>query len=154
MAADKPHPLLQNSLVLRKYTDFWDFTLVSFWQFQAKKMIKHFYDLMDSWCGWTQNPMYQTQRTLNSITLAMKGFLCSSPSGIHEILEMLYQFAESLIHGVQRRCLATVRKQFWWFIWFFLAKVANLYYIIFTVFKKYWWNTVVYFISGTQDTFI
>ena len=36
----------------------------------------------------------------------------------------------------------------------FLAKVANLYYIILTAFKKYWLNTVAKFISGTQETFI
>ena len=36
----------------------------------------------------------------------------------------------------------------------FLAKVANLYYIILTAFKKYWPDTVLKFISGTQDTFI
>ena len=36
----------------------------------------------------------------------------------------------------------------------FLAKVANLYYIILTAFKKYWPDTVAKFISGTQDTFI
>ena len=36
----------------------------------------------------------------------------------------------------------------------FLAKVANLYYMILTAFKKYWPNTVAKFISGTQETFI
>ena len=36
----------------------------------------------------------------------------------------------------------------------FLAKVANLYYILLTAFKKYWPKTVAKFISGTQDTFI
>ena len=36
----------------------------------------------------------------------------------------------------------------------FLAKVANLYYMILTAFKKYWPDTVAKFISGTQDTFI
>jgi len=36
----------------------------------------------------------------------------------------------------------------------FLAKMANLYYMILTAFKKYWPNTVVKFISGTQETFI
>ena len=36
----------------------------------------------------------------------------------------------------------------------FLAKVANLYYIILTAFKKYWPDTVAKFISGTQETFI
>ena len=36
----------------------------------------------------------------------------------------------------------------------FLAKVANLYYIILTVFKDYWPDTVAKFISGTQETFI
>ena len=36
----------------------------------------------------------------------------------------------------------------------FLAKVANLYYIILTAFKKYWSDTLAKFISGTQDTFI
>ena len=35
----------------------------------------------------------------------------------------------------------------------FLAKVANLYYLILTAFKKYWPDTVAKFISGTQDTF-
>ena len=38
--------------------------------------------------------------------------------------------------------------------WAFLAKVANLYYIILTAFKKYWPDTVAKFISGTQETFI
>ena len=36
----------------------------------------------------------------------------------------------------------------------FLAKVANLYYIILTAFKKYWPDTVATFISRTQETFI
>ena len=36
----------------------------------------------------------------------------------------------------------------------FLAKVANLYYMILTAFKKYWPDTVAKFISGTQETFI
>ena len=36
----------------------------------------------------------------------------------------------------------------------FLAKVANLYYILLTAFKKYWPDTVAKFISGTQDIFI
>ena len=36
----------------------------------------------------------------------------------------------------------------------FLAKMANLYYILLTVFKKYWLDTVAKFISGTQETFI
>ena len=36
----------------------------------------------------------------------------------------------------------------------FLAKVANLYYMILTAFKKYWTDTVAKFISGTQETFI
>ena len=36
----------------------------------------------------------------------------------------------------------------------FLAKVANLYYILLTAFKKYWPDTVAKFISGTQETFI
>ena len=36
----------------------------------------------------------------------------------------------------------------------FLAKVANLYYIILTSFKKFWPDTVAKFISGTQETFI
>ena len=36
----------------------------------------------------------------------------------------------------------------------FLAKVANLYYIILTAFKKYWPDTVAKIISGTQETFI
>ena len=36
----------------------------------------------------------------------------------------------------------------------FLAKVANLYYMILTAFKKYWPDTVVRFESGTQDKFI
>jgi len=36
----------------------------------------------------------------------------------------------------------------------FLAKVANLYYIILTAFKKYWPDTVAKFLSGTQETFI
>ena len=35
-----------------------------------------------------------------------------------------------------------------------LAKVANLYYIILTAFKKHWPDTVAKFISGTQETFI
>ena len=35
----------------------------------------------------------------------------------------------------------------------FLAKVANLYYMIMTALKKYWPDTVAKFISGTQDTF-
>ena len=35
-----------------------------------------------------------------------------------------------------------------------LAKVANLYYIILTAYKKYWPDTVAKFISGTQETFI
>mgnify|MGYP001313340070 CR=1 FL=1 len=35
-----------------------------------------------------------------------------------------------------------------------LAKVANLYYMILTAFKRYWPNTVANFISGTQETFI
>ena len=35
----------------------------------------------------------------------------------------------------------------------FLAKVANLYYIIMTAFKMYWLDTVAKFISGTQETF-
>ena len=36
----------------------------------------------------------------------------------------------------------------------FLAKVANLYYMILTDFKKYWPDTIAKFISGTQKTFI
>ena len=36
----------------------------------------------------------------------------------------------------------------------FLAKVANLYYIISASFKKYGPDTVAKFISGTQETFI
>ena len=36
----------------------------------------------------------------------------------------------------------------------FLAKVANLYYILLTAFKKYWPDTVARFISGTQETFL
>ena len=36
----------------------------------------------------------------------------------------------------------------------FLAKVANLNYIVLTAFKKYWPDTVAKFISRTQDTFI
>jgi hypothetical protein len=36
----------------------------------------------------------------------------------------------------------------------FLAKVANLYYILLRVFKKYWPDTVAKFIPGTQDKFI
>ena len=36
----------------------------------------------------------------------------------------------------------------------FLAKVANLYYMILTAFKKYWLDTAAKFISGTQETFI
>ena len=36
----------------------------------------------------------------------------------------------------------------------FLAKVANLYYMILTAFKKYWPYTVAKFASGTQDRFI
>ena len=32
----------------------------------------------------------------------------------------------------------------------FLAKVANLYYMILTAFKKYWPDAVAKFISGTQ----
>ena len=36
----------------------------------------------------------------------------------------------------------------------FLAKMANLYYIILTAFKKYWPDIVAKFLSGTQDTFI
>ena len=36
----------------------------------------------------------------------------------------------------------------------FLAKVANLYYMILTACKKYWPDTVAKFISGTQETFI
>ena len=36
----------------------------------------------------------------------------------------------------------------------FLAKVANLYYMILTAFKKYWPDMVAKFISGTQDRFI
>ena len=36
----------------------------------------------------------------------------------------------------------------------FLAKVANLYYMILTAFKKYWPDTVAKFTSGTQDRFI
>ena len=35
-----------------------------------------------------------------------------------------------------------------------LAKVANLYYMILTAFKKYWPDTVAKFTSGTQDRFI
>ena len=36
----------------------------------------------------------------------------------------------------------------------FLAKVANLYNMIMTAFKKYWPDTVTKFTSGTQDRFI
>ena len=36
----------------------------------------------------------------------------------------------------------------------FLAKVANLYYILLTAFKKYWPDTVAKFISGTQETLL
>ena len=36
----------------------------------------------------------------------------------------------------------------------FLAKVANLYSILLTAFKKYWPDIVAKFISGTQETFI
>ena len=36
----------------------------------------------------------------------------------------------------------------------FLAKVANLYYITLTAFKRYWLDTVAKFIPGTQETFI
>ena len=36
----------------------------------------------------------------------------------------------------------------------FLAKMANLYYIILTAFRKYWPDTVAKFMSGTQETFI
>ena len=36
----------------------------------------------------------------------------------------------------------------------FLAKMANLYYMILTAFKKYWPDTVANFIPGTQETFI
>ena len=36
----------------------------------------------------------------------------------------------------------------------FLAKVANLYYMVLTAFKKHWPDTVAKFISGTQETFI
>ena len=36
----------------------------------------------------------------------------------------------------------------------FLAKVANLYYMILAAFKKYWPDTVAKFTSGTQDRFI
>ena len=36
----------------------------------------------------------------------------------------------------------------------FLAKVANLYYMILTAYKKYWPDTVAKLISGTQETFI
>mgnify|MGYP001432450086 CR=1 FL=1 len=36
----------------------------------------------------------------------------------------------------------------------FLAKVANLYYIILTSFGKYWPDTLAKFMSGTQETFI
>ena len=36
----------------------------------------------------------------------------------------------------------------------FLAKVANLHYILLTAFRKYWPDTVAKFISGTQETFI
>ena len=36
----------------------------------------------------------------------------------------------------------------------FLAKVAILYYMILTAFKKYWPDTVAKFTSGTQDRFI
>ena len=36
----------------------------------------------------------------------------------------------------------------------FLAKEANLYYIILTAFRKYWPDTVAKFMSGTQETFI
>ena len=36
----------------------------------------------------------------------------------------------------------------------FLAKMANLYYMILTAFKKFWQDTVAKFISGTQDRFI
>ena len=36
----------------------------------------------------------------------------------------------------------------------FLAKVTELYYLILTVFRKYWLDTVAKFMSGTQETFI
>ena len=36
----------------------------------------------------------------------------------------------------------------------FLAKVANLHYILVTALKKYWPVIVAKFVSGTQDTFI
>ena len=36
----------------------------------------------------------------------------------------------------------------------FLAKVAYLYYMILTAFKKYWPDTAAKFTSGTQDRFI
>ena len=36
----------------------------------------------------------------------------------------------------------------------FLAKVANLYYMILTAFREYWLDTVAKFMSGTQETFI
>ena len=36
----------------------------------------------------------------------------------------------------------------------FLAKVANLCYMILTAFKKYWPDTVAKFVSGTQETSI
>ena len=35
----------------------------------------------------------------------------------------------------------------------FLAKVANIYYMLLTAFKKYWPDTVAKFTSGTQDRF-
>ena len=36
----------------------------------------------------------------------------------------------------------------------FLAKVTNLYYLLLTIFRKYWLDTEAKFKSGTQETFI
>ena len=36
----------------------------------------------------------------------------------------------------------------------FLARMANLYYMILAAFKKFWQDTVAKFISGIQDRFI
>ena len=90
-----------------------------------------------SYCWWTRYATIHDKSTVVSIIDGIK--ILKKPS--------------SSIRN-QKWCLANVRKQLWWFIWLFLAKVAKLYYIILSAFNKYWLDTVAKFLSGTQETFI
>ena len=72
---------------------------------------------------------------------------------------MLFKFTSGgfsgLIHYINPERYTSPSKEAGLVIYLaFLAKVANLYYMILTAFKKYWPDTVAKFTSGTQDRFI